>query len=158
MALRKTIDIGLSPAEALAIVKKSFVADRGWTIERGKDQLLAYPSSSRNHLYEPKPDSYIPYSLPETLVVQIEAAPLPGGGARITAEVGHHRLPEYLGNLAADILLAPFGTLAYVSITYGIVRLQLRKNRRNAKNRMIRLAIEPLLPHQTGRDGGPFRH
>src|SRR5690606_22093435 len=151
-------DVELSSAEALAIVEESFVVDGGWTIEQGENQLLAYPSDSRNHLYEPKPDSYTPYSLPETLVVQIEAAPRAGGGARVTAEIGHHRLPAYLGNLAADILLAPFGTLAFQAITYGITRLTLRKNRRNAKHRMIRLAIEPLLPHETGRDSGPFRH
>lgn len=123
MGTRKTVDVELSPAEALAIVEKSFVAYGGWTIARDEDRLLAYPSEPRKQRYDPKPDSYTPDQFPKTLAVQIEAAPLRADGSRVTAKIVRYRLlehvGEHVGNLAANLLVAPFLTLVLMPIAYG---------------------------------------
>ena len=162
MGSRKTVDVELSPAEALAIVDKSVVAYGGWTTTRDQNRLLVCPSERRKQRYDPKRGSYTPDWFPETFAVRVEAAPLPAGGTCVTAEIVRYRLLEHVGkhvgSLLPSLLAAPLATLVFTPIAYGWAGFVLLKNLRGAKHRMIRLAIEPLLPHAAGRYGGPFRH
>ncbi len=159
MSTRKTIDVDLAPSDALALVEASFVADRIWTIKRDERRLLAYPTDPGRPLLDPLPDSYsISSAITETLAVLIEATTLEGGGARVSVRIT--RIPKrvlgLIGTVALD-LVTIFYSFAFASVSHAAFMFKHRKNRENAKLRMIRLAVEPLLRHERGADHGPFR-
>lgn len=156
---RKTVDVELSADEAIALVEASFDADRGWRVERDQLRVRAYPADAGDYLLEPPPKLQPRRYLPETLAVQVDAAPLPDGGARVRARITRyrHRVVGLIGVVLLDVLAAPFGSFAFESIAHGMAMVSLRRNRRGAKRRMLRLAIEPLVPYQREWDRGPFR-
>lgn len=165
MVRRKSIEVDLDCEQALTRVAASFERaktspsrtwDHGWIVERDAGRLLIYPRHPGDHLLDPLPDTYFPGPFPETLAIEIEAVARAGGGTRVTAKVVHRRVLAFVGAVAVDIvasLLVPF----VQPIVHGIERAALRANRRGAKVRMVRLALEPLLPYERQPDRGPFR-
>lgn len=159
--------MNLDADEALALIAGSFaraktaptrIDDGGWTIERSDQQLLVYPKKAHDGLFEPLPDDWLStWSLPETLSLRVTATALPGAGTRVSARLTRHRIGALIGAVALDVL----GGIGGIPLTNTVVHsknmVALRHNRRAAKRRLLRLALEPLLPHQRAGERGPFR-
>lgn len=165
-AKRARIDVNLSVDEALALIEQRFataktsptrILDGGWTIDRSGDRLLIYPTKPKDYLLEPLPADYIAL-FPETLAVQIDAMPRAEGGTRVSVQLVRRQIGATIGVLAVD-LVGGFGwglPLAH-TVIHGADMLQHRQRRRAAKRRLLRLALEPLIPHERAPGHGPFR-
>lgn len=155
---RKTIEVELSPEDALDRVAESFAADRGWIIEQEPGRLLIYPEDPAACQLDPVPDSELyrrlPY--PETLAVRVSAEGLETKGARVEARLERRRV----GALVREVgwqLLHPISYPTGGPILHALALARWRSNRRGGKLRMLRLAIEPLLPHERPPEQSPFR-
>lgn len=155
---RKTIEVELSPEDALERVAASFAADRGWTIEREAGALLIYPRDPTALALDPKPDSELyrrlPY--PETLAVRVRVDSLEGGGARVEASLERRRVGALVRE-AAWQLLHPISYPSGGPVVHAVALARWRSNRRGGKRRMLRLAIEPLVAHERRPERSPFR-
>ena len=170
MARRRTIEVELSVERALDLIVDRFTgaprkgsrrdpsdwAKFAWTIERDAAQLCIYPSQSTMVLFEPVPDPPT-VGLIETTMLRVDARALEGGGARIEAGLGVNR--KRVAGLAATIvgdLFAHFGVLTLSNTI--MLNLTHRRARRRARDRLLGMAIEPLVPHERDRGSrGPFR-
>jgi hypothetical protein len=153
--VRGSIDVSLETDEALGLVEASFEADGGWTVRRRADGLLIFPTDPKVGLLDPKPEvASLP--LPETLAVRVVARSLEEGGARVSAKITRFRVGDFVVATALDLVLMLVGG-SLGAVVHGVELVELRRNRRGAKRRMVRLAIEPLVPHQRGHERGPFR-
>jgi hypothetical protein len=163
---RASIDVSLGVEETLSAIVASFersktsttrIDDGGWTIERSDGQLLIYPKKPHDHLLEPLPEDYVDTTFPETLALRIDALARPEGGTRVRARVIRRRVGALLGTIALDAIAVIGGLPLAHTIIYGTDMVSLRSNRRAAKLRLLRLALEPLIPHQRAAERGPFR-
>jgi hypothetical protein len=159
--MRASIDVKLEPDEALALIEASFERgktsptrwlDHGWSIDRrAKGRMVITTKHPGDYLLEPLPEHYLAM-FPETLGVQIDVRALPEGGSRVRVRLVRHRIGATIGTIAMDLFDVFFRTMAH-----GGEMISLRQNRRAAKLRLLRLAIEPLAEHEQPRTGGPFR-
>jgi hypothetical protein len=160
---RAKIDVTLDVPDALAMIEASFQAaktattrmpDHGWTIERADARMVITTKDPRDFLLEPLPDDFLAY-FPETLGLEVVARALSEGGSRVRARLIRHRFGATLGALLMGEAIGPFGMN---TMLHGVeLLIVLRQNRRAAKLRMLRLALEPLVQYEKSRALGPFR-
>lgn len=165
-AKQARIDVNLRADEALGLIEQSFaqaktsptrIQDGGWTIERADDRRLIYPTKPKDFLLEPLPADYTAM-FPETLGVQIDAMPLAEGGTRVSVQLIRRRVDALISALAVDIFAMFGGGLPFFcTVTHAADMVQHRRCRRAAKRRLLRLALEPLIPHEHAPGRGPFR-
>lgn len=151
MAVWGTIDVELEPEAALEIVEATFAAAGGWVLARGDDGLRIRRADPRQYVFDPDPGPRA-IILPETLGLRVQALALAGGGARVCAWVEHRRRA-----MVVAVMFELLTTYGFGSLLHAVQMLALRRNRRGGKRRMLRLVIEPLLPHERAGDPGPFR-
>ncbi len=160
---RASIDTTLEVRDALALIESTFKLaktattrydDRGWTIERSGDRLLIGTTHPKDVLLEPLPDDYVAF-FPETLALEVMVRALPEGGSRVKARLVRRRIGATIGTVLLDVFGFSFG--GNTMLHGGELSTALRENRRAAKLRLLRLAIEPLLPHEKPDKSSPFR-
>lgn len=165
MRARQTIDVELRPEQALALVEASFEAAGGWTVEPRGEGLLIYTDDPLE-LLDPRPEVYTPQTVISTLALRVDArAPGVGvggltGSEPVVTRVSAHFVRRRLGALAGAFVLDLVGItgipLFYTAL--GVMGwFEHRRARRDGRRRVLRLAIEPLMPHQCRGDRGPFR-
>lgn len=166
MSARSSIDVSLDIDSALALIEATFARaktastraqDGGWTVERQGDRMLIYPTKPGDVLLEPLPDDYRPY-LPETLGLRVEATALDVGGTTVSMRIIRRRVGATFGAVGLDIVVI-FASQPPLLMTamHGAELWKLRNNRRAATRRLLRLAVEALLPHELGSEPDPFR-
>ena len=159
---RASIDVTLEVRDALALIEASFkqaktastrVGDRGWTIERSDARLIIRTANPKDYLLEPLPDDYVAF-FPETLALEVGVRALADGGSRVRARLIRHRIGAMIGVIFMDLAVHLGGS---TSLHAGEMLTLLRQNRRAAKLRLLRLAIEPMLQYERSRALSPFR-
>jgi hypothetical protein len=163
-ATRARIDVNLDPGEALALIVASFERaktsptrwlDRGWTIDRqADDRIVVTTKHPGDYLLEPLPEQFVAH-FPETLGLQVIVQAMPEGGSRVRVRVIRCRVGAMVGTIFGDIFSIgpPFAR----TVLHGGELMSLRRNRRAAIQRLLGLAIEPLVEHERPGSGGPFR-
>jgi hypothetical protein len=149
VANQRTIEVALGCDEALDLVEASFAAaptlgagKQGWTIERRERELLACTEI-------PWPEA------PQQLAVRVRASPLEGGDARVEAKLVW--LPRHVVAWLGLGVLSLFEAYGFRLLMVGAEALAKRGDRKAARVRTLRLALEPLIPHQRAAERGPFR-
>ncbi|PRP99351.1 hypothetical protein [Enhygromyxa salina] len=152
MAPRGSIHVDLDPDAAIELVATSFANARGWAIERRGRALSIHRKHSFDYYFgsEPGPSANI---LQGGVGLEIEARPLRDGGAHVRAGITRHNWPSVFGFVVADLV----STLGFGTLWAAMAALEQRRAHRGGMQRLIGLAIEPLMPHQRTVDPGPFR-
>jgi hypothetical protein len=164
---RASIDVKLEVGEALALIEASFEQaktsptrwlDHGWMIDRqANGRMIITTKHPGDHLLEPLPEDYVETRFPETLAVQIDVRALPEGGSTVNVRLIRQRVGATVGAVLLDMVAGLGGLPFALTLLHGGAMVSLRANRRAAKLRLLRLAIEPLAQHEKAREGGPFR-
>ena len=163
---RASIDVKLDAGEVFALIEASFrqaktattrMPDHGWTIERNDASMIITTKHHADWLLEPLPDDYVAL-FPETLGLQVDVAALPEGGSRVRARLIRRRVGTMVGAVFLDMIAMSTSAFPFAhSCIHATDVISHRKNRRAAKLRLLRLAIEPLVPHQQSKALGVYR-
>lgn len=164
-AARASIDVELEVDAALGLVEGRFakaktsttrICDGGWTVDRVGRRLMIYPTKLGDILLEPLPKVYLA-RLPETLALRVDAASL-GRGTRVAMRFVRRRIGATVGAVALDLAtIFGAGIPLFYTVVHTLELRKLRPNRVAARRRVLRLAVEPLVPHELGSARGPFR-
>jgi hypothetical protein len=160
-----SINVSLDIDSAFALIEATFeqaktaptrIQDGGWTVERQGNRMVIYPTNPGDVLLDPLPDDYRPY-LPETLGLRVESKAL-SGGVNVSIQIIRCRIGATIGAVGLDILVILGSQMPLLmTVMHGVELWKLRLSRQAATLRLLRLAVEALLPYELGSEQDPFR-